>query len=264
MFLQTKLGERFFLRRWVDVCSSRVFWDFSFFSSVEQLVFVSPFFFIDYRRGRCCCCCLDVGQPECLHHLIGGVGACGVTLSADNLASGDHAELSSQVVFGLGGSGVDVLVGLTVTEEGHDELLIFIQKVTVLGLQLADEGLSAAVHVHGADEGEEAFGGGVGGIDIGLTPSALEFGGSIGRSRCPIRWFRRSVRRSRSSVGSLGSGISGSGVEGAVLVTASDGQLEEDGSGSELDSSDDGDDGSEGAGGGGDQGESKKGRHDDF
>ncbi len=91
------------------------FWIFLFFSSVEQLVFVSPFFFIDYRRGRCCCC-LDVGQPECLHHLIGGVGACGVTLSADNLASGDHAELSSQVVFGLGGSGVDVLVGLTVTE----------------------------------------------------------------------------------------------------------------------------------------------------
>jgi len=184
-------------------------------------------------------------------------------LSADNLASGDHAELGGQVVFGLGGSGVDVLVGLAVTEEGHDELLIFVQKVAVLGLQLADEGLSAAVHVQGADEGEEAFGGGVGAID-NITLATLELGGSIGRSRCPIRWFRRSVRRSRSSVGSLGSGISGSGVEGAVLVSASNGQLEEDGSGSELDGSDDGDDGSEGAGGGGDQGESKKGRHDDL
>jgi len=68
--------------------------------------------FFRRRRHR-----LDVGQPESLHHLVGGVGACRVTLSADNLASGDLAELSSQVVFGLGGSGVDALVGLTVTKK---------------------------------------------------------------------------------------------------------------------------------------------------
>ena len=87
------------------------FLGFSFFSSVEQLVFVSPFFNGLSRRR------LEVGEPESLHHLVGSVGACRVTLSADNLASGDHAELGGQVVFGLGGSGVDVLLDLTITKK---------------------------------------------------------------------------------------------------------------------------------------------------
>ena len=94
------------------MCSSRVFGIFLFSLQLNNK-FLSVRFLLDYRRCRR----LDVGGPESLHHLVGGVGACRVTLSADNLASGDHAELGGQVVFGLGGSGVDVFVGLAVTKK---------------------------------------------------------------------------------------------------------------------------------------------------
>ena len=59
---------------------------------------------------------LDVGGPESLHHLVGGEGAGGVALPADNLALGGEAELSGEVVFGLGRADVDVLEVLAVSE----------------------------------------------------------------------------------------------------------------------------------------------------
>ncbi len=60
--------------------------------------------------------CLQLGGPEGLHHLLGGVGAAGITLTADDLALGGETELSSEVVFGLGAAGVHVLVGLAVAK----------------------------------------------------------------------------------------------------------------------------------------------------
>ena len=60
--------------------------------------------------------CLEVGGSEGLDHLFCGEGAGGVSSSADNLALGDLAQLSGEVVFGLGGSGVNALVVLAVTE----------------------------------------------------------------------------------------------------------------------------------------------------
>ena len=58
---------------------------------------------------------LDVGGPESLHHLVGGEGAGGVALPADDLALGGQAELGGEVVLGLGGSDVHVLQLLAVT-----------------------------------------------------------------------------------------------------------------------------------------------------
>ena len=60
---------------------------------------------------------LHVRAPEHLHHLLRGVGAGGVPLPAEDLALGGEAQLGGQVVLGLGGGGVDlVLLGLAVTE----------------------------------------------------------------------------------------------------------------------------------------------------
>ena len=70
--------------------------------------------------------CLDVGRSEGLDHLIGGEGASGVSSAADNLALGDLAQLSCEVVFGLGGRGVNALVVLAVTEIIQNKKLIFI------------------------------------------------------------------------------------------------------------------------------------------
>ncbi len=58
---------------------------------------------------------LQLGGPEGLHHLVGGVRAAGVPLAADDLALGGEAELSGEVVLGLGAAGVHVLVGLAAT-----------------------------------------------------------------------------------------------------------------------------------------------------
>ena len=61
---------------------------------------------------------LHVRAPEDLHHLLRGVGAGGVPLPAEDLALGGEAQLGGQVVLGLGGGGVDlVLLGLAVTEK---------------------------------------------------------------------------------------------------------------------------------------------------
>jgi len=89
------------------------------------------------------------------HHLVSGVGARVVSLPADNLVARGQAKLSSEVVFGLGGSGVDLLLGLAVTEKAEDEDLIIFKIGLRLGLQLADEALAALQGVHGPDEGEE-------------------------------------------------------------------------------------------------------------
>ena len=54
--------------------------------------------------------------PEDVHHLLGGVGAGGVPLPAHDLALGGEAELGGEVVLGLGGGRVHlVLLGLAVT-----------------------------------------------------------------------------------------------------------------------------------------------------
>ena len=66
-------------------------------------------------RGRS----LHLRAPEDVHHLLGGVGAGGVPLPAQDLALGGEAELGGEVVLGLGGGGVHlVLLGLAVTENG--------------------------------------------------------------------------------------------------------------------------------------------------
>ena len=59
---------------------------------------------------------LEVGVPKSIHHLLGGVGARGITLTADHLVLGGQAQFGGEVVFGLGAAGVDgvVLLGLTV------------------------------------------------------------------------------------------------------------------------------------------------------
>ena len=69
---------------------------------------------------------LEVGVPEGLHHLLGGVGAAGITLTADNLVLGGQAELSGEVVFGLSAAGVDRLVlGFAVAVIELDNLKIY-------------------------------------------------------------------------------------------------------------------------------------------
>ena len=66
-------------------------------------------------RGRS----LHLRAPEDVHHLLGGVGAGGVPLPAQDLALGGEAELGGEVVLGLGGGGVHlVLLGLAVAENG--------------------------------------------------------------------------------------------------------------------------------------------------
>ena len=62
---------------------------------------------------------LDVGGPESLLHLVGGEGAGGVAPPADDLALGGQAELSGEVVLGLGGVDIDVLQLLAVTAKGQ-------------------------------------------------------------------------------------------------------------------------------------------------
>ena len=61
------------------------------------------------------CGYLKVGVSESLHHLSGGVGARGITLTADDLVLGSQAQLGGEVVFGLGAGGVDLFLEFTVT-----------------------------------------------------------------------------------------------------------------------------------------------------
>ena len=69
---------------------------------------------------------LKVGVPEGLHHLLGGVGARSITLTADNLVLGGQAQFSGQVVFGLSAAGVDRLVlGFAVAVIELDNLKIY-------------------------------------------------------------------------------------------------------------------------------------------
>jgi len=63
---------------------------------------------------------LDVGGPEGLHHLVGGEGAGGVALPADDLAPGGETELSSKVVLSLSRSDIDVLEFVAVTANKDD------------------------------------------------------------------------------------------------------------------------------------------------
>ena len=71
---------------------------------------------------------LDVGGPESLHHLVGGEGAGGVALPADDLAPGGEAELGGEVVLSLGRSAVDVLEFVAVTEMKNKTFSIFLFK----------------------------------------------------------------------------------------------------------------------------------------
>ena len=66
---------------------------------------------------------LHVRAPEDVHHLLGGVGAGGVPLPAHDLALGGEAQLGGEVVLGLGGRGVHlVLLGLAVAENGDRQI----------------------------------------------------------------------------------------------------------------------------------------------
>ena len=72
------------------------------------------------RRGRGA---LHLRAPEDVHHLLGGVGAGGVPLPAEDLALGGEAQLGGQVVLGLGRRGVHlVLLGLAVAENGDRQI----------------------------------------------------------------------------------------------------------------------------------------------
>lgn len=57
---------------------------------------------------------LKVRVPQSLHHFVGGVGTSSETLTADDLVLGGKTQFSGEVVFGLGGSGVDLFLGLAV------------------------------------------------------------------------------------------------------------------------------------------------------
>ncbi len=110
-------------------------------------------------------------------------------------------------------------------EEAEDEDLVLEKLVSALGLELADEGLAAAVHVHGGDEGEESVG------------VAADGGVLLGR---PLDTTRPLVAVAAGLVG---------------LLLASEAGGQQDGGGSQLEDAEDGEGGAEGAGGGGQEGD---------
>jgi len=113
-----------------------------------------------------------VGVPESLHHLLSGVRARSITLTADDLVLGGQSQFSGQVVFGLSAAGVDALVlVLAVAEEGKDQSFIFLD--FFLSLEFADEGLAALQSVHGPDESKKSIliGADGGNLSVsGITP----------------------------------------------------------------------------------------------
>jgi len=160
-----------------------------------------------------------VGVPKSIHHLLGGVGARGITLTADDLVLGGQAQFGGEVVFGLGAAGVDgvVLLGLAVAEEGEDQS--FILKHFFLGFELTDKGLAALQGVHGSDKGEK-------GILVGGDGGDFSVSGET-----PL-----------VSVAFIG-----------FLTSEAGGQKE--GSSSQFEDTEDGDGSAEGTGGGGQEGD---------
>jgi len=158
-----------------------------------------------------------VGVPESLHHLLSGVRARSITLTADNLVLGGQSQFSGQVVFGLSAAGVDGLVlVLAVAEEGKDQSFIFLD--FFLSLEFADEGLAALQSVHGPDESKKS-------ILIGADGGNLSV--SSETPLVSIAFF---------------------------LLAAEAGGQEKSGS-SQLEDAEDGDGSAEGAGGGGQEGD---------
>lgn len=158
-----------------------------------------------------------MGVPESLHHLLSGVRARSITLTADNLVLGGQSQFSGQVVFGLSAAGVDGLVlVLAVAEEGKDQSFIFLD--FFLSLEFADEGLAALQSVHGPDESKKS-------ILIGADGGNLSV--SSETPLVSIAFF---------------------------LLAAEAGGQEKSGS-SQLEDAEDGDGSAEGAGGGGQEGD---------
>jgi len=159
-----------------------------------------------------------VGVPESLHHLLSGVRARSITLTADDLVLGGQSQFSGQVVFGLRAAGVDALVlVLAVAEEGKDQSFIFLD--FFLSLEFADEGLAALQSVHGPDESKKSIliGADGGNLSVsGITPLVFA-----------VAFF---------------------------LLAAEAGGQEKSGS-SQLEDAEDGDGSAEGAGGGGQEGD---------
>lgn len=100
---------------------------------------------------------LKAGASEGFHHLISGVGASVVALTADDLVLGGKTQLGGEVVFGLGAAGVDNLLLLAVAEKAEDEDFVGNEFLLALGFQLADERLSTFQLVHGLDEAKEGI-----------------------------------------------------------------------------------------------------------
>jgi len=101
-----------------------------------------------------------VSLSEGLHHFFGGVRAIGITLSADDLVLGGKTQFSGKVVFGLGTAGVNIFVlsSLSVTEKGQDQSFVFKEFTFLFGLQFANKGFTAFIHVHGSDESKKTIG----------------------------------------------------------------------------------------------------------
>lgn len=158
-----------------------------------------------------------MGVPESLHHLLSGVRARSITLTADNLVLGGQSQFSGQVVFGLSAAGVDGLVlVLAVAEEGKDQSFIFLD--FFLSLEFADEGLAALQSVHGPDESKKSILIGADGGNLSVSSEA---------PLVSIAFF---------------------------LLAAEAGGQEKSGS-SQLEDAEDGDGSAEGAGGGGQEGD---------
>ena len=71
-----------------------------------------------------------MGVSQSVHHFLGGVGARGITLTADDLVSGGQSQFSSKVVFGLGAGGVDLLLVFAVAKRKKEieiNIAIFVQ-----------------------------------------------------------------------------------------------------------------------------------------
>lgn len=65
-----------------------------------------------------------MGVPESLHHLLSGVRARSITLTADDLVLGGQSQFSGQVVFGLRAAGVDALVLVLAVAAKYKSILV--------------------------------------------------------------------------------------------------------------------------------------------